>query len=147
MRSIDKIIIHCAATPNGRIHTAADIDAWHKAQGWTKIGYHFVICVDGSVEEGRMVSEVGSHAKGFNASSVSICLIGTDKFTPAQWHSLKTLVSWLKDQFPAAAVMGHRDLPEVKKSCPGFDVRSWWADGGIPDDKHILTGLPATSNT
>jgi N-acetyl-anhydromuramyl-L-alanine amidase AmpD len=81
---------------------------------------------------------VGSHAKGNNATSVGICMIGTDKFTPAQWHSLKQLVVWLKAQFPPAAVIGHRDLTAVTKSCPGFDVISWWADGGIPDDKHIL---------
>ena len=40
MRPIDSIIIHCSATPEGKHFTAADIRRWHKAQGWSDIGYH-----------------------------------------------------------------------------------------------------------
>ena len=49
MRKIDEIIIHCAATPEGKHFTVADIDAWHKKRGFKCIGYHFVIYLDGSV--------------------------------------------------------------------------------------------------
>ena len=40
MRTIDKIIIHCAATPEGRPHSVEDIRRWHKAQGFADVGYH-----------------------------------------------------------------------------------------------------------
>ena len=39
-RRIDKIIIHHSASPIGT--TVEQIDQWHKARGWTGIGYHFV---------------------------------------------------------------------------------------------------------
>jgi len=136
MRTINKIIIHCSASPNGRHTTVNDIDAWHRARGFrrvnplinpelTSIGYHFVIYTDGRVHTGRDVEEVGAHAAGFNAHSIGICMIGTDTFTGVQWDSLKRLVSTLSDDYPDAEIIGHRDLPDVKKSCPGFDVKTW----------------------
>ena len=137
MRHIEQIILHCAATPNGKAFSAKDIDKWHKEQGWTKIGYHFVIKIDGSVDEGRRVSEVGAHAVGFNLDSIGICLIGTDKFTQAQWDALKVLVTWLKAQYPEAGIVGHRDLPNVKKECPGFSVKDWGVNME-PTKDHIL---------
>lgn len=30
MRKINKRIIHCSATPEGRVVTVADIDKWHR---------------------------------------------------------------------------------------------------------------------
>ena len=136
MREINKIIIHCAASPNGRHVSVSDIDAWHRARGFrrtyprvnpelTSVGYHFVIYIDGETHTGRALEEAGAHAGGFNSHSVGVCLIGTDSFYDAQWVSLKKLVLELKNKYPDAKIMGHRDLPEVKKTCPGFDVASW----------------------
>jgi N-acetylmuramoyl-L-alanine amidase len=138
MRVINRIVIHCSASPNGKDFTAKDIDTWHKERGFrrsgkfkfntdlTSIGYHFVIKVDGEVETGRDEAEVGAHAYGYNMDSVGICVIGTDKFSDAQWKSLAHLVRDLEVKYPQADVMGHRDLPGVKKSCPGFKVADWW---------------------
>ena len=52
MRKINKIIIHCTATAEGKNYTAADIDRWHKTMGFSKIGYHYIILLDGTVELG-----------------------------------------------------------------------------------------------
>jgi N-acetyl-anhydromuramyl-L-alanine amidase AmpD len=139
MREINKIIIHCSASPNGRHTTVNDIDAWHRARGFrrvnplinpelTSIGYHFVIYTDGMIHTGRDVREVGAHAGGYNANSIGICMIGTDTFTGDQWDALQQLISTLKEKYPAAEIIGHRDLPGVKKLCPGFDVRTWLAE-------------------
>ncbi|MHB8772977.1 MAG: N-acetylmuramoyl-L-alanine amidase [Syntrophales bacterium] len=135
-RDITEIIIHCAATPNGRPHTVDDIDRWHKARGFKRtapvgnlglkhIGYHYVIYIDGTVHQGRDVSERGAHAYGRNDHSIGICLIGTDKFTQDQWSALSVLVADLLFRYPGAAVIGHRELPGVNKGCPGFDVARW----------------------
>ena len=43
MRSIDSIFIHCSATPASRDIGVAEIRRWHLANGWSDIGYHFVI--------------------------------------------------------------------------------------------------------
>ena len=76
MRDIREIIVHCSATPEGKHFTVADIDAWHKKRGFKCIGYHFVIYLDGSVNVGRNIEEIGAHCLGHNANSIGICYIG-----------------------------------------------------------------------
>ena len=62
MRKIDLIIIHCSATPEGKDFRAADIDRWHRQQGFRSIGYHFVVRLDGEVERGRFPNaEIRGH--------------------------------------------------------------------------------------
>ena len=51
MRTINRIILHCTATPRGRHVTVSDIDRWHKARGFAGIGYHYVIYLDWNVSE------------------------------------------------------------------------------------------------
>ena len=62
--TIDKIIVHCSATPEGRDIDAAKIDEWHKKRGWKMIGYHFVVKLDGIIELGRPLDMQGAHTKG-----------------------------------------------------------------------------------
>ena len=138
MREITEIIIHCADTPNGKVFHASDIDRWHKDRGWTKIGYHWVIGVDGFFEAGRKPEEIGAHAEGHNSKSLGICMVGTNKFTPVQWESLKLLVTRLKGEFPEARVIGHYQVAVNGKTCPNFDVPKWWDSGCVPDSKNIL---------
>lgn len=141
-RPIDQIIIHCSATPNGRHNDADDIDAWHIVRKFHRtaearrhfnpqyqaIGYHYVILLNGDVQTGRSIGEVGAHTIGHNVRSIGICLIGTDRFTTAQWESLANLVYQLHIDFKAATVHGHREF--AAKECPGFDVGEWMESGG-----------------
>ena len=83
MNKIDSIIIHCSATRTGLDLRAKDIDRMHKQRGFTRIGYNFVIDLDGTVENGRPLSVDGAHCntKGFsgvsyNKHSIGICYIG-----------------------------------------------------------------------
>ncbi len=131
MRKIERIIIHCSATPEDRDYTVADIDRWHKANGWKGIGYHYVIYRDGSVHTGRDVSEKGAHCVGYNATSIGICYIGgmtadnkrpKDTRTPAQRIALRDLVELLKTEYPNATIHGHREF--ARKDCPCFDVKT-----------------------
>ncbi|MDU3761109.1 MAG: N-acetylmuramoyl-L-alanine amidase [Bacteroides sp.] len=64
MRKINKVIIHCSATPEGRDYTVADIDRWHRERGFDGIGYHYVVYRDGSIHAGRDVAKIGAHCKG-----------------------------------------------------------------------------------
>ena len=150
MRQIDMIVIHCGATPNGRHNTVEDIDKWHHANGWQRkaaamrafnprlssIGYHYVIYTDGTIRTGRSEDEIGAHAAGYNTRSIGVCLLGTDRFTPEQWESLAEVIRRIGE---GRKVIGHRDIPGVKKSCPGFDVAQWLAGGMEPLPDHILT--------
>jgi N-acetylmuramoyl-L-alanine amidase len=151
-RPINLLVIHCSATPNGRWQTVGDINDWHRERGFKRvpafrdrqnwsldaIGYHFVIYTSGAVATGRHLDEIGAHAQGFNQQSLGICLIGTDKFSAGQWAALRRNVQGLQKQFPNARIVGHRDLPGVAKSCPGFDVAAWLSGGMEPLADHIF---------
>ena len=76
MRTINEIIVHCTATPEGKDYTVEDITRWHKERGFKTIGYHYVVYRDGSVHEGRTLADVGAHCKGHNAHSIGVCYVG-----------------------------------------------------------------------
>lgn len=137
MRKIDKIIIHCSATAEGRDFTVDDIRRWHKApvnrggRGWSDIGYHYVIHLDGSVHPGRPEERVGAHCVGQNLHSIGVCYVGgcardgktpKDTRTFEQRVALSRLVADLQRRYPGATVHGHNEF--ARKACPGFVVRS-----------------------
>ncbi|MBQ1268123.1 MAG: N-acetylmuramoyl-L-alanine amidase [Muribaculaceae bacterium] len=129
MRNINKIIVHCSATPEGKNFSVADIRRWHLQRGFSDIGYHFVIYRDGSVNIGRPLQKSGAHCSGHNKNSIGVCYIGgvaTDGKTPkdtrtsAQKDSLVRLITELRQQFPNASVHGHREF--ANKACPCFNA-------------------------
>lgn len=130
MSTIDEIIIHCSATKEGQAFTVADIDRWHRARGFAGIGYHYVIYLDGSIHEGRPLSQPGAHCTNHNQRSIGVCYIGgldaagrpKDTRTPEQRASLRSLVESLKKQYPNATVHGHYEF--ANKACPCFDVHA-----------------------
>lgn len=140
MRAITSIAVHCAYTTADMDIGVAEIARWHRARGFSDIGYHFVIRRQGQVETGRALERTGAHVAGHNAHSIGVCLAGGKaadadtvemNFTDAQMAALRSLLCELKQRFPNAEVMGHCDYPGVAKACPCFDVRAWW-DGKEP---------------
>lgn len=126
-RPINLIVIHHSATPPGRNVTVKEIDQWHRDRGFDGIGYHDVIMIDGQICEGRGRERAGAHAKGHNAHSIGICVIGDGRvgFEEAQWASLRALVRHYRRMYPTIDIQGHRDLPGAKTECPGFSVADW----------------------
>ena len=129
MRKINEIIIHCAATREGRDFTVEDITRWHKARGFATIGYHYVIYRDGSIHEGRPLEQIGAHCVGHNKHSIGVCYIGgcasdgktpKDTRTPEQKEALLALLRRLKARFSNATIHGHRDF--AAKACPSYDA-------------------------
>lgn len=131
MRKINEIIVHCTATPEGKDFSVADIDRWHRARGFDGIGYHYVVCRDGSVHKGRDVAKIGAHCKGHNAGSIGVCYVGgmtadgktpKDTRTEAQRAALRALVERLRREHPGASVHGHNEYSS--KACPCFNVQT-----------------------
>lgn len=112
---------------------AAEIDRWHRRKGWLKIGYHYVIKRDGTLETGRDVCTTGAHVKGHNHDSLGICLIGgvdednnpENNFTDDQFRTLERLLNGLLLAYPDAEVKPHNYF-NMNKACPSFDVEEWW---------------------
>lgn len=127
-KQITEIIIHCTATPSGRELHVADITRYHLQRGFETIGYHYLITLDGSVEQGRAADYIGAHCLGHNDRSIGVAYVGglsldgtpLDTRTEAQRRSLTQLVAQLRTRYPRATVHGHREF--AAKACPCFDV-------------------------
>lgn len=130
-RVIKEIIVHCTATPEGKDFTVEDVRRWHKQQGWSDIGYHYVIGRHGEQWKGRDVDVSGAHCEGHNRNSIGVCYIGgctKDGKTPKDTRTLQqkavmlSLLTELKRLYPQAKIYGHRDF--ARKDCPSFDAKN-----------------------
>ena len=105
-----------------------------KRFGYT--GYHYYVTRDGQLYQTRHENLKGAHAKGYNEHSIGVCYEGglnpqgmpADTRTDKQKHTLLALLCSLKLDYPDAVIIGHRDLPDVKKACPCFDARAEYQD-------------------
>lgn len=149
-RRIDYIVVHCTATPDGQAKTVEKIRAEHKRQGWSDIGYHYVVDLQGRVHLGRDVDISGSHVAGYNSYSIGVVYVGglendprkpykelkaKDTRTNAQKAALLSLLMDLRKLYPNAKIQGHRDFSPDKnhdgvisenefiKWCPSFDAK------------------------
>ena len=145
-RKIDKIIIHCAATPEGRDVKMETIKSWHvKGRGWSDIGYHYIIELDGAVKAGRPLHRSGAHTKGHNATSIGVCYVGgidkdkkpKDTRTDAQRKAMDNLIDDLKMEHPTASVHGHNEFSA--KACPSFDVSKEYGEVKVVKTKSKKT--------
>jgi N-acetylmuramoyl-L-alanine amidase len=153
----DALIIHTTATPFGRHETVASITALHKARGFSTIGYHFLIGLNGEAWVGRAPdNSVGAHVKGFNETTLGVSYVGgldkdgkpKDTRTPEQTQAMAELLFDLVDRYPGAVILGHRDLSpdldgdgeieprEYIKMCPCFSAGPWAKSIGLPGGKY-----------
>jgi N-acetylmuramoyl-L-alanine amidase len=129
-RTINRIIVHCTATPEGRVETVESVRRMHKAKGWADIGYHYLIGLNGERWNGRNVNLVGAHCEGYNANSIGVCYVGgcdknmkaKDTRTDKQKAALIALLKDLRKLYPKAKIVSHRDLDRKGKACPSFDA-------------------------
>lgn len=139
-RIIREIIVHCTDTPEGRPHTVADIRLWHTlpvsegGRGWSDIGYHYVVYLDGTIHEGRDVGKIGAHCAidGHNNYSIGVVYVGgrtkdmknfKDTRTELQKNALLRLMMDLRRLYPQAKIYGHHDF-DPGKQCPCFDAKT-----------------------
>ena len=144
-RRIDEIIVHCTASREGQEQTVEQIRRDHTTpvskggRGWSDIGYHYVVYLDGTVHEGRNVDISGAHAEGHNSHSIGVVYVGgvenrpgvpyaqlkaKDTRTEQQKASLMALLMDLRKLYPTARIIGHRDVDTHGKACPSFDAKT-----------------------
>jgi len=123
------IIVHCSDTRTNQSFNVDDIDRWHRERGWTGIGYHFYIRLDGTVEKGRSLDKAGAHTFGHNKNTIGICFEGGknennekwDKPTDEQIDSFSWLVNSLEIVLGRKmTIKGHYEY--ANKTCPNFDI-------------------------
>ena len=130
MRQIDYIVIHCTATSQDA--TVYSIKEYWKKIGWNNPGYHYLIDPKGITHNLQDESKIANGVKGHNGVSIHVSYIGgvdsqnkpIDNRTPQQLVAMKRKIKELREKYPSATVLGHRDFG-VPKACPSFDVAEW----------------------
>lgn len=114
----DYIALHHAAAV---VCSAKQVDEWHKANGWSGIGYHFFVRKNGEIYRGRPMDKMGAHVEGMNSRSLGVCAEGDyDKETvmpDAQKKAITELLHYLKGIYPSAEIVGHGEIGA--SDCPG----------------------------
>ena len=137
-----RIILHHAAA----VTCSADqIHAWHLANGWSGIGYHFFVRKDGTVYRGRPEDTVGAHAGGSNSDSIGVCFEGSfdkEEMPAVQRRAGTELVAYLKKKYGVTTVQRHSDVNAT--GCPGthfpFDAIAYGreTEPSAPSSKQIF---------
>lgn len=133
MRKIKRIFVHCTA--GSQHQTIDDLKEEFRRKGWQHPGYHYVIDINGGVHQLLAIEEVSNGVQGYNSTAINIAYIGginshgkpIDNRTPAQKDAMVLLLHKLKQRFPEAQIMGHRDIwgsdsRKWKKMCPCFNA-------------------------
>ena len=129
MRLINEIILHCADTKITQNFSIDDVRRWHiEERGWSDVGYHFYIRLNGSLELGRPIEKSGAHCKGKNANSIGVCFEGGKMSNGDKWSSpmLSQIVSYNRLQEYLFSVYGQLTVSAhyqySTKSCPNFNI-------------------------
>ncbi len=89
----------------------------------------------GDADAGGVELECCAHVRHYIQHAIGVCYIGgkddrgrdADTRTPEQKAALWFLLKDLKQAYPQAKIVGHRDFPRVSKRCPLFDVQKEYA--------------------
>ena len=131
MRPVRQIILHYTETQEDIDFDVSDVKEWHLDRGFSDIGYHFLIKLDGEIQKGRDLDKIGAHCKTQNSDSIGICYVGGkcadgtlgDTRTKEQIEAIDLLIQSLRVIFPKEnlIVFGHNDYST--KVCPGYDAK------------------------
>lgn len=113
---VNKIVVHHSVT--------GDVDAkrihdMHLNNGWSGIGYHFVVKMNGEIERGRPENKLGAHVANQNSGKIGVCFIGDfskNKMSDVQKKSGIEIINYLKNKYNAS-ICKHSDL--MATNCPG----------------------------
>lgn len=133
MRKIERIFVHCTA--GNQKQTLQQLKDEFVRKGWKNPGYHYVVFPDGKLVQLLSEDKVSNGVQGYNNTSINVSYIGgidkqgrpLDNRTQAQKDTLYALLMYLKQQYPKAHILGHRDIwgknsKNWKKYCPCFDA-------------------------
>ncbi len=113
----NKIVLHNADASKCSVE---DIHRWHLNNGWTGIGYHFLVRKDGTIYRGRPENTIGAHVSGQNTNTLGICAEGkynSETMPDIQKNSIAKLIEYLRNKYGSMPIYGHKELGAT--DCPG----------------------------
>jgi hypothetical protein len=128
LSDIRGIILHHSLTKQG----SADAFARYHVltNGWSQMGYHYVINRDGTIEWCADWTDVTPHVGNYNKHYLGICFVGDFRYqepTEEQYKAFYELIPFLRKQtklpLPVTCILGHQELPAYGwKQCPALDM-------------------------
>jgi N-acetylmuramoyl-L-alanine amidase len=137
--NVTHLIVHHSAGANTSNNWTAVVNSiwdYHvNTNGWSDIGYNWLIAPDGKIYQGRPDDKIGAHFCAQNSATMGVCMIGTytsENITPLARFSLEQLLVWKAcrntldptdsvfhagSQLVLPVISGHRD--GCATSCPG----------------------------
>ncbi|MFJ4908460.1 peptidoglycan-binding protein [Streptomyces sp. NPDC093249] len=148
LRSRTEFFIHYdGATPVSRTGHAImrAIEAGHRAQGWSGVGYNWVVDQAGTIYEGRGWGLQGAHCPDHNVSGlgVQIAIGGNQKPSPKALAAARALYDEAcRKTGRTLARKGHKD--GIATACPGPTLYSW-VRAGMPAGEYKPAPTPGGS--
>lgn len=117
--------------------SARVVDAWHRARGFRKGGYHVLISNEFGIEAGdeafreigakivpdhlRTLSEVGAHIYRRNIRTLGVCFVSVDgTITPKQLEDGQKVTEFCRSKGIGLNIIdGHKEFPRQATACPG----------------------------
>lgn len=137
---VNRVLIHYHGGPpraTSGVAVPREIEAIHLANGWSGVGYHFVVSQAGEIFEGRGWDKVGAHCPGHNTDGLGIYIgVGGDQEATPE---AKAAARWLYDE------ACRRTGKNLTKSWHGYDYAT-----ACPGPKLIAwvkAGMPVTVST
>ena len=126
------LVVHCSASRCNRPFTVERLIETGR-QRFGQPSYHYYVRRNGYVVPILSESVQGVHAVGYNHCSIAVCYEGgldengnaADTRTELQKASLYELLKQLRRDYPQARIIGHRELPNVRKDCPCFSTSEY----------------------
>ena len=126
------LVVHCSASRCNRPFTVERLIETGR-QRFGQPSYHYYVRRNGNVVPILPESVQGVHAVGYNHCSIAVCYEGgldengnaADTRTELQKASLYELLKQLRRDYPQARIIGHRELPNVRKDCPCFSTSEY----------------------
>lgn len=120
-RAVDVVFLHCTATSNPSFDAKACHDLHVDQNGWSAIGYTYLITTQGEIQYGRDLEQTPAAQSGYNTGSIAISLNGleVEDFNQAQLDALRWLCGEIEAAYGGMRYRGHCEV--AAKSCPVFD--------------------------
>lgn len=159
---IDRVYLYATATPAGAWLLLDEIDRLERAAGALRrsdapltsaeprllgirytqprlrwLAAHYYVHPSGAVDQGRHACEIPG-LPGIPATALAVALVGSGRYTAAQWASLCVLLRGRPARGGYPAVPGVVEAPLPLGGLPGFDVAAWVAADYQPLPGHLL---------
>ncbi len=150
-RKVERVFLHCSAW-DGKVvgHQLAEtINSWHLANGWSGIGYHFVVDHLGGVCTARSLEEIpaaqlGPNRNG-NTGTIAIMTNGLWDFTADALRSTYVLCKAIDEAYKLmnkpVTFHGHKEIDP--KPCPVYDYKALL---GLDESGHLDATTPASAD-